>query len=164
MARTLLGRHLSAVAISAATGKQKFSAARIGRSEFPKSHSAVGVIATNPLALKPFDFAVFVNPLLITAFARVCVPLVAATFALVRIASTHAVAENAATQAAQNPARRDEHAVQDRYRAVYEEHAVSVVSGMESVAVSPGYGTHMSRRVNSSAAVVSVTFTMTAVS
>jgi hypothetical protein len=55
-------------------------------------------------------------------------------------------------------------AIECRKCAVYDEHDVSVTIGIENVAVSPGYGTHMSRRVNSKAAVVSVTLTITAVS
>ena len=75
----------------------------------------------------------------------------------------------AATSAAANTLAPDfpgcnQKAVPDGNRTVYEEHAVSVVSCKERTDVSPGYGTHVSLRVNSSAAVVSVTLTITAVS
>ena len=75
----------------------------------------------------------------------------------------------AATSAAANTLAPDfpgcnQKAVPGGKRTVDYEHAVSVASCMEIVDVSPGYGTHVSLRVNSSAAVVSVTLTITAVS
>ena len=75
----------------------------------------------------------------------------------------------AATSAAANTLAPDfpgcnQPAVPGGKRTVDYEHAVSVASCMEIVDVSPGYGTHVSLRVNSSAAVVSVTLTITAVS
>jgi hypothetical protein len=91
------------------------------------------------------------------------VPYAVATHALVAAALAPA-ARSSSNALAPDFGSSDQQSVPDSKSTVYDEHAVSVTSCMEKVEVSPGYGIHASLRVNSSAAVVSVTLTTTAVS
>lgn len=107
---------------------------------------------------------VFRTPDLVAAAeSRLRLPLVVA--ALTFVAATLAIAEHAAANTlAPKPTGFDEKTIEDCNSAVDYEHAVSVEMGSESVAVSPGYGIQVRMRVNSMAAVVSVTDVITAVS